>query len=74
LIDENLELWFEHVTHQLPHIILPVGEEQTNTKKIKMRETKLDYIYSINVIRLDPMVNTIIEDVLVWGVRNEYNT
>eukprot|EP01091_Cochliopodium_minus_P014174 TRINITY_DN4769_c0_g1_i1.p1 TRINITY_DN4769_c0_g1~~TRINITY_DN4769_c0_g1_i1.p1 ORF type:complete len:921 (-),score=222.56 TRINITY_DN4769_c0_g1_i1:24-2786(-) len=74
LVDENLELWFEHVTHQLPHIVLPVGEEQTNTKKIKMEDTKLDYIYSINVIKLDPMVNTIIEDVLVWGVRDEYNT
>lgn len=74
LLNENFEEWFEHITHQLPHITVPVGEEQTTVKKVKLKETKLKYIYSINLIKLHPIVNTVLEDILFWGVRDEYNT
>jgi hypothetical protein len=71
LTPQDLQPWFEHIEHIVPHTVVPLGEEQLTVDATTNQKSAVSYRVEINVIELDPLVNTIIEDVLLWNVRED---
>ena len=71
LQEEQFEPWFGHVDHRVPHLIVPVGEEQTTTQPYPTEQSKIFYGYHLNLIKLAPMFNTILQDQILWNLRPE---
>lgn len=63
--------WFDHIEHELEHVIAPVGEHQTTTDENETPDSAVKYRFLIDVLHLSPLVNTIIEDTIVWGLASE---
>jgi hypothetical protein len=63
--------WFEHIEHVVPHLIVPVGEEQTSTRKRPTRKSHVQYRFHINALQFAPMFTTLLEDALIFNLRNE---
>jgi hypothetical protein len=40
---ELLKPWFKHIQHELPHLIVPVGEHQTTTEIYETRRSSVHY-------------------------------
>lgn len=71
LTEEQFEPWFGHVEHRIPHLIVPVGEEQTTTLRYPTQDSKIFYGFHLNLIKLSPMFNTITQDQILWNLRPE---
>lgn len=71
LVEDNFNEWFEHIDHFVRHRIVPVGEEQTTTERRKTPKTHVKYQLNYNLVKLDPLVNTIVEDTIYWHLRPE---
>lgn len=98
LSQDDLEKWFEHIEHSLPHTSVPVGvgedepddeeiartaDESVNPEGIAAavpwathggsvkpkRPSVVEYKYSFNVVKLDPMVNEYFEGLLSRNLR-----
>src|SRR3989338_447716 len=69
LLDEHFEEWFQHIEHNVLHRVAPIGEEQTTTQRKaghnrntqNIAGLKLQYRYALNVVKVSPLVNTIVE-------------
>jgi hypothetical protein len=66
---EDLSGWFSHVEHSMSHRQVPVGEEQTTVLSRRTDESLVGYDVQLNVVKLTAMINTIVEDVLLWSAR-----
>eukprot|EP01088_Endostelium_zonatum_P014909 TRINITY_DN3441_c0_g1_i1.p2 TRINITY_DN3441_c0_g1~~TRINITY_DN3441_c0_g1_i1.p2 ORF type:complete len:267 (-),score=59.25 TRINITY_DN3441_c0_g1_i1:1302-2102(-) len=73
LNSENISPWFEHLDHVLPHVTVPVGEEQTTTNRFVSPTHPIKYRLHIKIIQLDTLVNTVIEDMIYWHLRKNTN-
>jgi hypothetical protein len=71
LTQHDLEPWLEHIEHTLPHLVIPVGEEQLTTQIIKTPRLPVKYKYTTRVIKLSQLVTTILEDAIFWHLRPE---
>ncbi|MDP2438438.1 MAG: hypothetical protein Q8P67_22065 [archaeon] len=69
LTSENFEPWFQHLEHEVPHRVVPLGNEQTTVHKFSTAHSLVKYRYALNVVKLAPVVNAIIEDALLWATR-----
>jgi len=69
--EENFKPWFAHIPYNIRHSVVPVGEDQTTTLRVPTPKTSVDYTIMLNVVKLCPMVNTILSDFLLWNVRSE---
>lgn len=63
--------WFEHMEHELEHVVAPVGELQTTTDENETPDSNVKYRFLVDVLHLSPLVNTIVEDTIVWGLADE---
>ena len=63
--------WFEHLEHELEHVVAPVGETQTTTDENETPDSSVRYRFLVDVLHLSPLVNTIVEDTIVWGLASE---
>jgi len=71
LSQEDLLEWFSHIEHSIKNVIVPIGEDYTTTDKINTPSTHIEYSFDLQVSKLDPMVNTLIEDAIFWHLRSE---
>jgi hypothetical protein len=71
LAPEDLKPWFEHIEHSLNHVVVPVGEEQTTTHVYHTEGVPVEYSLHLNVLKLCPLVSTILEDIIYWNLRPE---
>lgn len=71
LSQEDMDAWFTHVEHYMEHLIVPFGEDQLTTNYHPTPKTAVDYSISMNVIRLCPLLTTIVEDYIYWNLRPE---
>lgn len=68
---EDLKPWFEHLDHYVSHVVVPVGEDQTTTNVFHTENIPIEYSLHLNVLKLCPLVTTILEDTIYWNLRPE---
>eukprot|EP01104_Vermistella_antarctica_P018574 TRINITY_DN6935_c0_g1_i1.p1 TRINITY_DN6935_c0_g1~~TRINITY_DN6935_c0_g1_i1.p1 ORF type:complete len:987 (+),score=140.82 TRINITY_DN6935_c0_g1_i1:91-3051(+) len=68
---DDLESWLAHADHSLRHLVVPVGEQQATTGVHDTERSRVEYRMSYSVVKLSPLVNTILEDHLVNNARPE---
>eukprot|EP00011_Vannellida_sp_DIVA3-517-6-12_P000702 CAMPEP_0114619546 /NCGR_PEP_ID=MMETSP0168-20121206/8268_1 /TAXON_ID=95228 ORGANISM="Vannella sp., Strain DIVA3 517/6/12" /NCGR_SAMPLE_ID=MMETSP0168 /ASSEMBLY_ACC=CAM_ASM_000044 /LENGTH=924 /DNA_ID=CAMNT_0001830715 /DNA_START=34 /DNA_END=2805 /DNA_ORIENTATION=+ len=73
LSSEQFEPWFGHVDHKVPHLVAPVGEEQTTVGKAPTRDSPVSYGFHLNLIKTAPLFDTILQDTILWNMRSERN-
>jgi hypothetical protein len=70
---EVLQEWFEHVDHSLRHVIVPVGDDPTTNEQLPhgTPDTNIKYSIRSRIIRISPLVNSILENALLNNIRPE---
>ncbi|KAF2074787.1 hypothetical protein CYY_003890 [Polysphondylium violaceum] len=71
LTQEELLEWFSHIEHSIKNVIVPIGEDYVTTDKSSTPSTHIEYSFDLQVSKLDPMVNTLVEDAIFWHLRSE---
>lgn len=63
--------WFRHIAHSFRHTVVPVGEEQTTTDRRPTNATGVTYALDLRVVKMSPLVHTILEDLVYWHTHPE---
>lgn len=71
LSSDHLLAWFSHLEHTLGHVIAPIGEYETTTKRQPISQPFVSYSIRWNIVKICPLVNTLLEDALLWNLRPE---
>mgnify|MGYP006911102235 CR=1 FL=1 len=71
LTEEQMRPWFEHIEHVVPHLVVPVGEDQTSTRTRPTRSSFVQYRFHINALQFSPIFTTLLEDALLFNLRAE---
>eukprot|EP01133_Synstelium_polycarpum_P002454 gene2454-2790_t len=71
LDEEALVAWFQHIEHEMPNVIVPMGEDYVTTGVNETPRTHIDYSFDIQVSKVDAAVTTLVEDAIFWHLRRE---
>jgi hypothetical protein len=68
-----LQEWFEHIDHSLRHVIVPVGDDPTTNEQLPegTPDTRIKYSIRTRIIRVSPLINSIIENAIINHLRPE---